>query len=476
MSAAAANYPVVDLEELQRTKVYNGQPLVWVPHPKQAKALGSPAFELFFGGARGGGKSDFLIGDFGAGAAKYGKNWHGILFRRTYTELDEIIKRAKEIYIPLGAEYQKQEKTFIFPNGATLKMRYLEYEQDVERYQGHQYTWIGFDELGNYASDFCWIYMMSCCRSAAGVPCYIRGTGNPGGKGHNWLKNRFIDGFEPFTVYKIYDGDRYVTRVFIPSTLDDNPSLMVNDPNYEARLKNLPENLYRAYRFGDWDVFAGQAFDEFRRDKHVIKPRALPQDAWYKFYAFDWGYLKPFALVKYAVNGDGKVIQYGEIYGCEEGAVNKGIKMPSREAAEGAWGHAIAEGVTDIIMDPACWGKSDDNLSVAENFQGVGFNCYRANNERVIGWQAMHQYLKTEGENGEPMLQIFDTCTHTIRTLPVLTPDPHHPEDIDSTLEDHLADAQRYGIMSDHCRHPARINKLAAAGANAKTYSVMDNW
>lgn len=176
--------------------------VIWTPQPKQELLIRCPATEVFYGGAAGGGKSDGLLGDYLEGAKKYGKYWRGILFRQTTSELEELQMRADELYKPMGAVYKGTgtktgSNLWLFPNGATLKMRYLESEKDVKRYQGHQYTWIGIDELGNYPTPYCWEFMLSRLRSAAGVPCYIRGTANPGGVGHAWIKQRFMDDHEP---------------------------------------------------------------------------------------------------------------------------------------------------------------------------------------------------------------------------------------------------------------------------------------
>jgi hypothetical protein len=149
----------------------------------------------------------------------------------------------------------------------------------------------------------------------------MRATANPGGPGNNWIKNRWIDGFLPNKIYRDSEG---LTRCFIPSLLKDNKILMTNNPQYERQLRGLPSHLRRALLEGDWDVVAGQVFDEWRRDKHVIRPRALPPDEWFRFYAFDWGYKSPYGIVKLAVNSGGKIIQYGEMYGCIPGEVNKG--------------------------------------------------------------------------------------------------------------------------------------------------------
>jgi hypothetical protein len=343
-------------------------------------------------------------------------------------------------------------------------MRFLESDDDVTRYQGQEYTWVGFDELGNYPTDYCWKYMMSRLRSSRGAPCYLRGTANPGGRGQAWIKNRFIDGFIPGKIYRIKNKNgSFTTRCFIPSKITDNNTLMENDPDYLKRLENLPDHLRRALLEGDWDVFGGQYFDEWRRERHVVKPFALPQGQWYKFYAFDWGYNKPWALIKLAVNRYGKVIQYGEKYGCEPEEMNKGTREPARDVAAAAWDDAALEGVTVIVCDPAIWGKTDDQPSPGEYLEAAGFTAERANNERAPGWLNLHDFLKQTDEHGKPMLQVFETCHHTIRTIPVLTPDRNRPEDVDSRLEDHLADALRYGLMSGYVRDPgAALRRMAA--------------
>jgi len=449
--------------------------VIWKPHKKQALALRLSAFELLFGGAAGGGKSDFLLMDFYAGVNKYAKNWRGILFRRTYAELEELLKRAHEIYVQLGGKFTDKNKTFTFPNGAFIKFRYLEHDKDVLNYQGHQYTWIGFDELGNYPTDFAWRYMITRCRSAAGVPCYMRGTANPGGVGHAWIKARFIDNFEPFKTHRTVESSGFpITRCFIPSQLEDNPALMENDPDYGNRLKLLPQHLYRALRNGDWDVFAGQVFSEFRRALHVVKPFALEPGAWKKFYSFDWGYAKPFSLGKWGVNAQGRMVRYGEWYGCTADAMDVGIKMGSGELSAKIWEMALLEGVTEMVADSAMWNKTDDNPSMAEIFEEAGFKMIKADKDRINGLSAVHQYLGTKAEDGRPMMLIFDHCVDFVRTIPVLTPDPSNPEDVDTKLEDHIYDETRYAVMSDFAHRPQ--DWLRKQNGNWNFKSKGDGW
>lgn len=439
---------------------------IWSPQPKQELALRCPATELFFGGAAGGGKSDFLLNDYLQGADLYGPAWNGILFRQTTKQLEQLQKRARQLFPKMGAEYKgkggENSDTWIFPNGATLKMRYLESDKDVDNYQGHEYTWIGMDELGNYPTPYCWTFMKSRLRSPEGVPTYIRGTANPGGVGHAWIKQRFMDGHEPnriFYLEAVTEDGRVMrdTACFIPSRLEDNQVLMQNDPQYEARLLSLPAHLARAMRYGDWTVFDGQIFDIFRVEKHVVKPFPLEAGSWFKFCCMDWGFSRPFAIYWVAVNSMGRVVLYREWYGCQKDNFNTGLKMASTEVAQHAWDLSVAEGVTTMVADPAIWNKSDDAPSVCENFEKVGWKMIKGNNDRKNGLVQFYNYLKeTCDENGTPMLTVFSNCHGFIRTIPMLQPDPNDLEDVDTRLEDHIYDAVRYAIMSEFVGHPLK--------------------
>lgn len=442
------------------------QEVIWRPQPKQRLAMSCPATELFFGGAAGGGKSDYLLGDYLQGASKYGKRWRGILFRQSYPQLEELQLRAQELFEPLGAKYKEKSATWKFPNGATLKFRHLENDKACNNYQGHQYTWIGIDELGNYPTDYVWTFMLSRLRSAYGVPCYIRGTANPGGVGHGWLKHRFIDGAIPNQIRKVEVQDPktgeivYQTRVFVPSRLSDNQILMRNDPGYKISLLTLPEHMRRALLDGDWSVFAGQIFGEFSEDKHVVKPSELIPGVWFKFCAMDWGYTKPFSIGWYAVNSDGRMIRYREWYGCKEGEMNVGLQLTAGKVAEKAWEMSVSEGVVDMVADPAIWQKNgtgnEDAPAIEEYFEKAGFRMHKANNDRVNGLVIVHERLTTNDHDGIPMLTIWPQSFAFKRTIPMLVPSPTHPEDVDTRLEDHVYDEVRYACMSDFAKFPSR--------------------
>lgn len=438
---------------------------LWKPQPKQKLALSCPATELFYGGAAGGGKSDFLIMDALAGAAKYGKNYRAIVFRQSTTQLGQLLRRADQLYLPIGAKYRSKSQygnnIYFFPNGAMIQFTYLENDRDVTNYQGNEYTYVGFDELGNYPSDYAWTYMQSRLRSAQGVKSYIRGTGNPGGMGQGWIRVRFMEGKEPNKIYTsetVTPSGKVVstTSCFIPSTLYDNKILMDNDPNYEAKLGNLPKYLRDALLMGKWDVFAGQVFSAFSELTHV-KPRFLLDSRyWYKFCSMDWGRSHPFDFQFWAVNQYGRMYMYREEYGCVEGEYNKGTKEGSKSLAIRMMQLAQNEGVDTCVADPAIWNKQDEGPSIADNFEAAGWKMIKANNDRINGLILFNQMLEVTDDDGTPMLTVAPECKGFIRTIPALTPDPNHTEDIDTRLEDHPYDAARYAVMSDIAQHPTR--------------------
>jgi hypothetical protein len=427
---------------------------MWKPQigPQQIAIEADWCDELFFGGARGGGKSDYLLGDYLDGI-DYGAAWRGIIFRKTYNELEELQLRAKEIFPDYGAVYKSASSgdypfanCWYFPTGATLKMRYLEHERDADGYQGHQYTWIGFDELTNHATPYGYNKLKACLRNPHGIHGRIRSGGNPGGKGHIWVKARFVDVAPSYIPYD--DPDTGLTRMFIPSRITDNKYLKENK-QYISLLKSSGSvELVKAWLEGDWDVIAGAFFDCWQRDKHVIKPFKIPAD-WVRFRSFDWGSARPFSVGWWAIADGttdlprGAIVRYKEWYGASE--PNVGLKLSAESVAEGIVKRSVGEKFSYSVADPSCW-KVDGGPSIAERMQKVGVLFRHADNQRINGWDAMRQ--RFVGEDDMPMIYCFDTCIDSIRTIPLMQHDENHPEDIDTEMEDHAADDWRYACMS----------------------------
>jgi len=432
----------------------------WSPQPgPQSEAIAATwCDELFFGGARGGGKSDYLLGDYLQDVERYGRHWQGILFRKSYPELSGIIERARALYTQTNAQWKEASHEWHWPNGAKLRFRHLERDVDADKYQGHQYSWIGFDELPNWASPGGYDKLKACRRWAdMEIPTKrVRSTGNPGGAGHQWVKSRFIDpaprGYEP-----IFDERTKWRRMFIPSRVKDNLILLMNDPGYVDSLRGVgSELLVRAWLEGDWSAIVGAYFDCFSLERHVIAPRELPKH-WTRFRAFDWGSAKPFCCLWLAVSDGtvaehpaGQVIVYKELYGSS--APNVGVKWTFSQVAEAIRERDGHENITYSVADPAMF-KQDGGPSMAEEFRKHGVLFRPADNERIAGWVQVRQRL--QGHDEIPMVQMFSTVTNLIRTLPALQHDEVKPEDVDTDGEDHAADALRYGLMSRPYTQPA---------------------
>lgn len=237
-----------------------GRPIAWAPQPgPQTWLMSCPIEDVLFGGARGGGKSDALLGDWLAHADRYGGHAAGIIFRRSVPQLEELFKRAQQIFPLVGASWIVGKQTWRFLNGATLKFRWLDRDQDADNYQGHSYTWVGADEIGVWPDPAPIDKLRATLRSAAGVPCVMRATANPGGIGQQWINERYIKPAPALTPF--YDSERKVWRVFIPSNLRDNKILMRADPNYMDRIASSgPPWLVRAWLDGDWTASSGDSF------------------------------------------------------------------------------------------------------------------------------------------------------------------------------------------------------------------------
>jgi hypothetical protein len=445
------------------TKKPTEQQVIWTPMPgPQTLLVSCPVFEVFYGGARGGGKTEGSIGDWLLHSNTYGKAANGVFFRREQKQLEEVIARTHEIFPIIGAKWQDQKATWTMPGGARLKFRYLERDRDAEGYQGHSYTRVYIEELTNFPSPSPINKLRATLRSAKGVPVGMRATGNPGGPGHTWVKKRYISpdkrGWKIIPEEFRTPNGNLVTleRVFIPSRVTDNTLLEAQDPTYVARLmqSGTPE-LVRAWLEGDWDLVLGAFFDCFNPLKHVLRaaewlPRIPKHSMIYR--SMDWGSAKPFSVGWYAVS-DGKwglprgaLVKVGEWYG-STGEPNVGLKMTADAVARGIMARERRLGwdVNYGVADPAIFIRNG-GPSIAESMAAEGCFWRPADNKRIPGWEALRQRLV--GLNGVPLLYFLDSCEDTIRTLPQLQHDETHLEDVDTDGEDHAGDETRYACMA----------------------------
>jgi hypothetical protein len=435
--------------------------VIWEAQPRQAAFIACPVFEVFFGGARGGGKTDAVLGDFLEHADSYGENAIGLMIRRTRAELVETIERSRVIYLRLGWVFHEQEKMWRAPNGARLRFAYLERDADAEGYQGHSYTRLYVEEIGNFPSERPILKLMATLRSGAGVPVGFRATGNPGGPGHQWVRARYIDPCP--TGWRVFkDSVSGLERVYIPSRVGDNQYL---GAGYVQQLRaSGSENLVKAWLDGDWSVIEGAFFDCWSTDRHVLRPFAIPKE-WMRFRSMDWGSAKPFSVGWWAVVGDaynhgvgvllprGALVRYREWYGAS--GPNQGLKLTADDVARGIKERDGKDEIDYGVLDPAAF-HVDGGPSIAERMAVVSGNAAwfrKADNRRVPdrgamgGWDQMRARMVGDAD-GRPMIYCFSTCVDSIRTIPALQHDLDRPEDLDTDGEDHAADEWRYACMS----------------------------
>jgi hypothetical protein len=440
----------------------------WQPQPgPQTVLIDCPYREVLFGGARGGGKSDGVLGKWAIKAGLFGKGFNAVFFRPEMPGTDDLWSRASEVYGKLKARPSDAKKTIVFPGGGSVRFRPLENERDAGKYQGQNLSDVCIEEAGLYPTSKPIDMMFGALRSAEGVPVQMILTANPGGPGQSWMKERYIDpapaGMVPL-IRKLPNGAQH-KYIYIPSKVTDNKILLKNDPGYVDRLYLVGSPaLVKAWLDGDWGAIEGAFFPEFALQRHVIPFAHLPA-WWQRFRAMDWGSAKPFCVQWYAVATDdwlhpatgyliprGALICYRELYGAS--GPNIGVKMPADQVARKIKELEEREKVNQdaSVCDPACF-NSDGGPSIAERFMQQNVFFRRADNSRVPkgghmgGWDALRARLVGD-EDERPMIYWMDHCKALIRTLPMMQHDKTNAEDLDTKAEDHAVDTARYACMS----------------------------
>lgn len=439
------------------------QTIIWEAQPRQAAFIACPVDDVAFGGARGGGKSDAVIGDWIGHEDQFSQHAIGMAFRRERTQLTELIERAKQVLKPLGHVWHEKDSYFTGPRGGRLRFTYLENDSDADAYQGHSYTRLYPEEMGTFPNESPINKLFATLRSGNGVKCQMKGTCNPGGSGHQWVKARYkLDEYpeggqifrttftNPFTKESIEQ-----TRVFIASRVADNRYL---GTDYVAKLYQVGStNLVRAWLSGDWSVIEGAFFDGWDITRHVVKPFPIPKH-WARLCSGDWGYAKPFSFGWWAVAGEptlagniliprGCLVRYREWYG--KTAPNIGVRMDAEDVAKEIKRIEQDEQIDKRVLDPSTFAENGGPSIAERMFSSHGIGFFKADNTRVSergamsGWDALRGRLHGD-DDGNPMVVCFDTCRDSIRTIPALQHDTLRPEDLDTDGEDHAADDWRY--------------------------------
>jgi phage terminase large subunit len=469
----------------------------WTAQPRQYDFLTASEDVILYGGARGGGKTDAELAGLIADCMTY-DGLNTMLLRRDFAELNKpraAIPRSCEFLQPLAdeklASWRGDEHQWTFANGSVIQFGHLSDSRAIHKYLGAQCDKISIDQAEEIQYDE-FNRLRGSVRST-GARHGLTGalyrprmalTANPGGIGQGWVKALFIDAAPPNTRYwvdtrgddpviSLTPLDHAQTYRFIPATVYDNQELLDLDPGYIDRLYAVGGALARAWVNGDWSGFAGQFFGEWRTNRHVVAPFAIPQD-WPKWHATDYGITNPSCTLWLArasspgrapdghIIRTGTIVVYRERYEVKRTVDQQALKIK-------LW--SGTESYRNQILDPACWGLESNGTSIAEQFAINGVPMARGFNDRVAGWARLRQLLRwcTSAESKaceecidtiqvvnegcahntfHPGIIVMSHCTNLIRTLPNLVVDQKHPEDCDTKGEDHAPDALRYGIMA----------------------------
>jgi len=418
----------------------------------QARFLMNSADEVLFSGGRGSGKSTAFIMD----PLRFcgNKNFRGLIIRKAMPDLRELIARCKEMYRRAypGTVFKAAEKIFVFPSGAKIEFGYCESLEDLERYRGQEYTWVGIDEVAQYPGSWIIDRIKASMRSTdPSLPIQLRCTCNPLGSGRGWVKERWVDKGEPeelVTEYFETDlGTFNITRTWFHSTVRDNKALLAANPNYIASLASHSNETVRKQELdGSWDAVEGQAFPEFRKEIHVVDDFQIPQN-WYRWRACDYGYSSMGVCLWLASDWDNNIYVYRELATTLVNVEDFAIRVKEAE---------YNETVSIGYLDGSLWSRRGEiGEAPADTMMRIGVRwtpADRSPGSRKSSKLLIHKYLKQNEDTEQPRLKILSSCTELIKELSTLQSDPHDPEDIDrsrkASLPDHAYDALRYGVQA----------------------------
>ena len=418
------------------------------PQPKQREFLAAKSRYVAFGGARGGGKSFAVRLKAIVLALRY-QGIKMLLVRRTFPELNENHIKPLVMQTAGYARYRDSDKTLTFVGGSTLKFGYCDTDADVLQYQGQEFDIIFIDEA-TQITEYQFDCIRACMRGVNAFPKRMYLTCNPGGVGHGWVKRLFVD-------REYRPDEKPEDYTFIKSRVYDNLALMDSDPDYVRTLETLPDDLRKAWLDGEWDLFAGQYFSEWRRDKHVLASAPAIPPNWTRVIAMDYG-LDMLAVVWGAFDEDGRGIVYKEV--CRP-------DLPVAEAADAILTACLPDEfnrdgrTVDVYAPPDLWSRTKDTgKSVAELFWERGVHFIKADNNRQHGWMNVHDWLR-DGDDGTPFLRFSPACTECIRCIPLLQYDKRNSLDCATEPHDitHAPDAVRYLLQSRPDRAKAIIEQ-----------------
>jgi hypothetical protein len=437
------------------------RPILWQPTEKQREFLACPAREVLYAGSVGAGKTDAII--MSAVSQTANKNHRALILRRTFPQLRDVVARAHELFLPLGAVFTKQENVFTFRSGARVELGFLDAPEDVYRYMGRAFSCICWEELTSWPGDSidnegqpvngAYIYMMSRLRSVdPSLRLEIRASCTPGGIGASWVKNRWNIPASGESS-EVIDKSTGYRRIFIRATIADNPHLA--NTAYARSLESLPPAQHKALVEGRWDSYEGQVFSEWDYNRHTCEPFELPPE-WDAWLGADDGYAAPAAVLLFCEDKThDRIFIIDEIY-------SRGLMPETLAAVTLAMCERHGRESLDGIIDSSAFAEIGLGNAAGKGSRGHIMNSLgckwkpseKGAGSRVQGVSAVHSRLalKDDGYGG---LVICRNCRNTIRTLPAMTYSRTNPEDIDPACEEHSVKALMYGLT----RHPPPVAK-----------------
>jgi hypothetical protein len=424
--------------------------LEFVPNPgPQTRFLALPDLnmDVLYGGASGGSKSTSLLMYALRSCVRF-PGLQAFWFRRSFPELQQSVLRMLARYgnaRALAASWNGSRHELVFKNGSILTFGHAKNVNEATALLSAEINLLLIDERTTIPPDVVDLLYSRVRSGVAGVPCLgVRSATNPGNVGHSRVKTEYVEATN-YGAEEIDEDRNGRRRIFIQAKVSDTPQI---GDEYRKGLAGLGEKLARAYLDGDWSVFSGQCFSEWRYDRHTVAPVTIPAE-WRRARGIDYGYAAPFAVVWAAIDNDGRLWFYRDL---------SKTQVTERDQARMILAAEAGEQVTFSAADPSMWAKKGEAKSPADVYAEVGVHLSPANNDRIIGWQRIHSYLadgpacdlhRALGWETCPMMHVFQTCAEIIRTLPAL---PHatvgNPEDADTNADDHIPDSVRYLCMS----------------------------
>lgn len=408
----------------------------------------------------GGGKSDCVIVKPLRWIDR--SSFRGLILRGSWPQLQDLIDRAKELYLRLpgmgDANWRASENRFVFPSGASIRFGHCATWEDVQRYQGHQYQYIAYDEVGNLREERCWVFLFSCCRSPRDpeIVCQCVATANPGGAGHGWVRRRFIEQCPPngdavwFDLADAGEEPEWVTRAFFQAKVTDNPTILRNDRAYIARLKALPEIQRKQHLDGDWTVGEGIAFPTLTHESHMLAVPVRPEHTW--FGAFDWGYGHQWSFGLFRNIHGQRVHVADHIWGRRHTPAEIAERVADGLRSHGLTFQSLQYTVAGADVKIREEARGSFGPSVMEQFGQVGWVLMRGDPARIAGYQNALRYVQDGLVSFEPT----KGNRVMVNVLMDMALDPDSPNDVlkkdydpvNDTMGDDAYDMFKMALMS----------------------------